>query len=823
MARTEERSAADATTTCQYTFDPARHTDARLQTTWECPHEAHGDSDYCRFHMSRDERASNDVTAEDIVARLKRNLESDDVRANEYVGANLPHLSLTYQDINGGTNHVLNFQYADIDGLDITHGRLEQGLNLRGATVGTLKFEGATIGGVLDGDQLSVEGTLSAYETTFREDVSFVGASFHGEVNCDETTFTDDTSFEGATFHDVAHFRNVETTGTSHVLDDHISFAGVEFRDDASFRQATFQYVTFEDTTFHAASDFEHVEFEGDTRFGGVVFDRMADFDEARFHDDACFEDARFKALAEFRGVEFNGGSRTTNDDVTFEGARFEGEADFKLARFRFADFKDATFEGEFNLDRAVFDARADCHRIEISGLANLERSEFREGVTFDGSTFAGDVEAVEAQFYGDADFVGATFRSRVRFTEARFREDASFREAAFHDAAIFRGVVFEGEAKHLEENASFDEVTFEATADFEAASFTNGSFRDVTFHDEGNFRTAEFHKGVEFRIVAGGSGDTYVDLTEATLCGGSVVITADSVVLYDLTKATLGDLNLESEGNQHQLLDHFRFCLTDFDHFDFSNHHAYLERNDWNVHDFLGDESSGRYDVEMTNEVIEETYRKAQDSANAVGDTPAMREFEFKRYFYNRKKNVDIVLHEYSLDVWGRLRKGASVGLNFFMQFTCGYGNRLPRIAVLTFLLPALFGVLYVLGGPLQTQAGVIWDAAQPSTTLFEGLYYSYISFSTIGYGDIGPVGWAAKILAASQGMLNGLFFTLLTFTLFKRVLGGKVPGGFSAVVGDFWSPANCLFLRARETSNPARADATACVSRPTARGMTE
>ncbi|WP_276302451.1 pentapeptide repeat-containing protein [Halorussus lipolyticus] len=775
MSRTEQRADADAQSTCQYTFNPAKQTEAHLKTTWECPHTAHEDSDYCPFHMSRDQRASNDVTAEEIVVRIKENLKSGDVRANEYVGADLPHLSLTYQDINGGANHVLNFQYADIDGLDITHGRLEQGLNLRGATVGALKFEGAAIGGVLEADELAVEGQFTAYEASFNEDVTFVGASFHGDVNCDEASFHDDTTFEAATFHDAAHFRNAETTGTSHVLDDNISFADTEFRGDASFRQADFQYVTFEGAAFHAESDFEYVEFEGDTRFDGVVFDRMADFDEARFHDDVSFTDVRFKAVAEFRGVEFNGGSRTTNDDVTFESATFEDEADFKLARFRFADFKDATFKGEFNLDRAVFDARADCHRVEVGGLATFERVEFRDGVTFDGSTFRGEIEAVEAEFEGDADFVDATFRSRVRFTEARFREDASFREATFQDEAHFRGTIFEGEAKHLEKNACFDEVTFESQADFRNASFTNGSFRDAAFHDECDFTEVEFLDAAQFRVVSGGSGDTYVDFTEGHLCGGNITVTAGSVVLYDLTKATLGNVQLETEANQHELLDHFRFCLTHFDHFDFSDHHAYLERNDWDIHGFLGEESSGRYDVEMTNEVIEETYRKAQDSADAVGDTPAMREFEFKRYFYNRKKNIGIVLREYSLDAWGRAKKAASVGLNFFMQLTCGYGNRLPRIAGFTFLLPAVFGVFYVLGGPLETQAGVLVESEQPLTTLFDGLYYSYISFSTIGYGNIGPVGWLAKILAASQGMLNGLFFTLLTFTLFKRVLGGS------------------------------------------------
>jgi hypothetical protein len=48
---------------------------------------------------------------------------------------------------------------------------------------------------------------------------------------------------------------------------------------------------------------------------------------------------------------------------------------------------------------------------------------------------------------------------------------------------------------------------------------------------------------------------------------------------------------------------------------------------------------------------VIDETYPKAQDSADAVDDTPASREFEFKRYFYGRRENWNLVTSEYSLN----------------------------------------------------------------------------------------------------------------------------------------------------------------------------
>ncbi|SFK64010.1 Pentapeptide repeat-containing protein [Halogranum rubrum] len=764
--------------TCRYTFDPSTETDAGLQTTWECPHEPHPDSDHCVFHMSRDERAACDVRSEDIVESLRANLQSPDTRVNEYVGADLPHLSFTYQDVNGATNHVLNFRHADIEGLDFTHGRLDQGLILQEATVGRLKFEDATVTGDVEADEVTVRGDVTTDEATFQQDVHFDGAVFQGDVDCDETTFQSDTTFRGATFQGIVHFRNVETNGSSHVLDDHLSFADATFRDDASFRQATFDYVTFEGTQFTAGSDFEHATFEGDARFDGATFQQMADFDEARFADDVSFADVRFVQLAEFRGVEFRGGSRTTNDDVTFEGAVFEREADYKLAKFRYADFKDVAFKGPVNFDRATFTARADCHRVQVDGEFDLVHATFEGEVDFTESSFGDDVVATEATFDGDVTFEHAAFDRLVRFDEARFNEDASFRGATFHGMAAFRGTVFEGEARHLEENASFDEADFHDSATFEAANFTNVSFRETTFQERCDFRQAAFHETATFRLL-GGDRDTYVDLTDATIDGGTISQVGGSAIPYDLTRATVGDLQLEGEGNEHELLDSFRFCLTDFDHFDFSNHHAYLERNDWTIHDFTGNEATGQFAVEMTNEIVEETYRKAQDSADAVGDTPASREFEFKHYYYNRKKNLDIILNEYSLNAWGRGKKAASVGLNLFMQVTCGYGNRLPRIAAFTFLLPALFGLLYAFGGPFLTQAGSVLDPGAVDKTalevLFDNVYYSYISFSTVGYGDINPLGAGARVLAASQGMLNGLFFTLLTFTLFKRVLGGS------------------------------------------------
>lgn len=749
---------------CNYQFNPSEKTEANLQTTWECPHPAHEDSNYCLFHMRKDERLSRDVTPDDIIDQLVENLKDPDPRKNEYVGADLPHLPLTYQDINGDTNHILNFQYANIDGIDISYGRLDQGLNLREATVGELKLQEATVSGVIEAHELTVTGQVIANETEFQDDVHFRDGDFQDDVSFDEASFLEDSSFENATFHSVAHFRNAETNGTSHVLDDNISFKGADFRDDASFRQATFKYVSFVDATFQADADFDHADFGGNAAFSGCEFSQEANFNEARFDDDADFEDVQFKGLAEFRGVEFRGGSRTTSDDVTFEDATFSEEADFKLAHFRYSNFGNATFKSTLNFDRAKFEERTDAHGIMVAGPVILENAHFAMQSQFEGSVFKDTVDAVKCEFDGDAEFYDVEFKEDAKFTEARFREDVSFRGSTFHEASNFNGAMFEGEAQHLEENASFREVSFEQTAQFKSATFTTASFWDATFNEAVNFREAVFKDALKMRAHSE-SNDTYVDLTDAVVNGGRIVESGGDIVPYDLTRTKVGDIQLEGEGSEHELLDHFRFCLTEFNQFDFSNHHSALERNDWNIHDFVGESSRDQYAVEMTPEVIEETYRNAKDSAEAVGDTPAKREFEFKRYYFDRKKNIHILTNEYALNSWSRLKKLSSVGLNAFMQFTCGYGNRLPRIAALTFLLPAVYGAIYTLPGPFETQAN----------NLFDAMYYSYISFSTIGYGDIGPIGWAAKLMAMSQGMLNGVFFTLFTITLLNRVMGNN------------------------------------------------
>lgn len=78
-----------------------------------------------------------------------------------------------------------------------------------------------------------------------------------------------------------------------------------------------------------------------------------------------------------------------------------------------------------------------------------------------------------------------------------------------------------------------------------------------------------------------------------------------------------------------------------------------------------------------------------------------------------------------------------------------------------------ALFAGLYVLCGPraLQTTAG-----SELQSQFLKAFFFSVHTFSTIGYGNIVPVGLAANIVVSVEALFGLLGFALATGLLFAR-----------------------------------------------------
>ncbi|MFC7197379.1 pentapeptide repeat-containing protein [Halosimplex aquaticum] len=580
-------------------------------------------------------------------------------------------------------------------------------------------------------------GDLSAFETEFAGDVEFPDASFEGRVDLDEATFANDVSFDGATFADEVEARAAEFYGDSNLLDDNTSFTGAAFAARADFRQADFGFTHFERATFAAEATFQEATFDGDAEFDEARFEGFADFDEARFDGDTGFADVEFRGDADFRGAAFSGRERALDDDATFARSTFGGDAAFQHARFRYVSFAEAAFEGQAHFEEATFTA--------------------------------------------DADFPDVRFGGETDFDEARFHEDADFSAVEFADRCVFRGAEFTGGANFLEDDLTFEGAHFGDDADFHNAEITSANFEDTSFGGRIDFSGAVFTDRIDFEATQVAE-DAFADFTRAKIKSGRIAQPAERWVRYDLTLASLGDVELTAATDEdyRRLLDFFRFCRTEFTEFDghefdFSAHREYLDRNAWAIHEFHEPpDADPDYALEMTPEVVETTYLKAKQSAAAVGDMKVAGEFRVKRQQHSRAKNLEVV-RDGTAPLWTRVKNLGRATENYFLGVTCGHGMRPIRIGFSFLLAPLLYVPFYAFGGSLfETQAGQVplGDALTTSglETLFEIARFSYVSYTTIGYGFMGPVGPVAEVAAASEAYLSVVLSALLVYALVKR-----------------------------------------------------
>lgn len=685
--------------------------------------------------LSPAERDDRGITRTEVAAALRTVMADGGREAKVLEGCTLPRLEFDYETLEGATNHPVVFEDCTIDAVTLDHAEVSVPVRFVDCTIDGLSMTGAVFDADVTIEGTAVTGPVDGVETRFRRDATFQDTTFAEPVTFDEASFGDDTSFEDVALQADASFRGASFSGTSNDLEDNADFGDTVFGATADFRQATFGAATFEDAVFEAEARFQDTRFRGDVLFTGVSFRGEADFDETRFREDATFTGATFDDPSVFRGAVFEGGARTIEDDAAFEEVTFHDSTNFRSTKFRYVSFHGATFEGHAMFEEAVFDA--------------------------------------------DADFVDVTFAAEADFDEARFDGDADYSNSRFEAPAVFRGAVFEGEAKHLEMNAVFADVEFLDEADFDNASFTSADFTGSRFGGVVDFEGAAFEH-VSFKATSGADVG-YVDFTDAVLKEGTITQPDGTWVRYDLTHASIGDVALTADrsGGERELLDYFRFCDTEFNEFDgyefdFSAHTYYFDRNGWVLHTF-DDPVDRAYAAPMTPEHVETTYLKAKNAASAGGYVKAAGEFRVQRQRHARQKHLAIA-RDAATETRSRLSNASRAFENYFLDISCGYGMRLGRILLVFLITPLLPAVLYTFGGQaFQTGAGQLSSIAAltdpaAQSILFKNIYFSYITFLTIGYGGIGPKGALARVLAGLEVYMSVVLGGLVLYALIKR-----------------------------------------------------
>ncbi|NHN57548.1 MULTISPECIES: pentapeptide repeat-containing protein [Halorussus] len=163
-------------------------------------------------------------------------------------------------------------------------------------------------------------------------------------------------------------------------------------------------------------------------------------------------------------------------------------------------------------------------------------------------------------------------------------------------------------------------------------------------------------------------------------------------------------------------------------------------------------------------------TYNELQRLAEDNGLTEASREYYKKRKNVRRREAWEFGPYTRALaqEAW---------------RWTTGYGANPWRVIVTSLLVIVLCGVLYPFVGGIQEATNgttVTYSVTNPDAgrlqyllfaIFFRSLYFSTVTFATLGYGDIEPVGNYARAIAGTEALLGQLLMALLVFVLTRNV----------------------------------------------------
>jgi len=119
---------------------------------------------------------------------------------------------------------------------------------------------------------------------------------------------------------------------------------------------------------------------------------------------------------------------------------------------------------------------------------------------------------------------------------------------------------------------------------------------------------------------------------------------------------------------------------------------------------------------------------------------------------------------HRFEMDAIRKQQKWFKRGWNFiFQKFLHGYGERPFNVAGFALFIILFFSVMFSVFG--------IEEQGNPALVhhYWTCLYYSVVTFTTLGYGDFHPIG-GTRILAAAEALMGVFLMALFVVTFARR-----------------------------------------------------
>ncbi|HEC82556.1 MAG TPA: hypothetical protein ENI53_01560 [Thermoplasmatales archaeon] len=324
----------------------------------------------------------------------------------------------------------------------------------------------------------------------------------------------------------------------------------------------------------------------------------------------------------------------------------------------------------------------------------------------FSGAIFEGGAYFLKAKFEGGAYFLEAKFEGWAYFLEAKFEGDVNFSGAIFEGDVNFSGAIFETRGMFAHVEKIEEEVKF------------SGAILNRVFFEDTDLTKIRFYgTAIENAYLAGANfgNKRFIEEREA--------IDEERNLLQHITKA------LKKPGLKSILKSMFVF--------------------------FAFPDNSYRK-IKTKCKPISEAFRRAEDvyrnvklSLQNEGDYETAGEFYYKEMLMRRKRTLYEIKN---LKYWL---------FSHIYSKLCGYGEKPLRVILAAFFVILFFGTFYWLTGTVTGEG--ITDSS------FDYYYFSVVTFTTLGFGDIHPVSFTGK-LATMLEALTGAFMMALFVLVFGR-----------------------------------------------------
>jgi uncharacterized protein YjbI with pentapeptide repeats len=407
-----------------------------------------------------------------------------------------------------------------------------------------------------------------------------------------------------------------------------------------------------------------------------------------------------------------------------------EGEGWFEGVHLPKVDLSGRVFHGDVSFRDATFGA----------GSAFTGAS-FTECVDLRGATFAGDVSFADATFGGTLHAGGTTFEGEARFGRATFAGEARFQNCAFGPLVDFDHARFQGDA-HFEKATSMGELRL-GYAEFEKYAL----FLDVACEGKGDFSFALFRAYADFANSRWADLNMTDVIFERRGCFDGAVLGSGTFEDAELRHVTFRDVDLSNVFTTGASLEE-----------------AYMSQARWGKTERgpLGKKLVVREETVAMEEGTRDALRRAEaahrnlkESYKNEGDYETAGEFFIREMAVKRR--IAWLDREYGYFVMSNVIAGL-----------CGYGERPTRVIFWWFAFVFTYATIYFAGQLIAPSDGSGMDY-----TGWRGfltcLYFSVVTFTTLGFGDIQPVTDAGRAVASVEAF-TGAFMIALFVLVFGR-----------------------------------------------------